>query len=190
MTFLVFDTETTGLPKRYNLNVARNLSNWDFCRLVQIAWMIFDDDNQLLISECKLVIPDGFTISQESMRIHGISTEQATEHGEPSKDVINEFMNGVNNVDIIVAHNMSFDADVITSELLRCDMDTSEWLSKKKYCTMKTNTGAGCKYPKLCDLYKRLIGPIDDKKLHTADVDCEMCAEIYIACNTVVKNDA
>ena len=38
--FLIFDTETTGLPKQWNAPIT-NTENWPRC--VQIAWQLHDD---------------------------------------------------------------------------------------------------------------------------------------------------
>jgi len=38
--YLFFDTETTGLPRNWNAPV-HNTQNWP--RMVQIAWIIYDD---------------------------------------------------------------------------------------------------------------------------------------------------
>ena len=39
--YLFFDTETTGLPKRWKCTVNETLENWP--RLVQLAWIMYDD---------------------------------------------------------------------------------------------------------------------------------------------------
>ena len=43
--YLFFDTETTGLPKRWNAPVT-DLENWP--RLVQLAWIMYDDRGNML----------------------------------------------------------------------------------------------------------------------------------------------
>ncbi|TNB23458.1 hypothetical protein EME97_28790, partial [Klebsiella pneumoniae] len=43
--YLVFDTETTGLPKNFNAPLSDS-DNWP--RMVQIAWQLHDDDGTLL----------------------------------------------------------------------------------------------------------------------------------------------
>ncbi len=43
--YLLFDTETTGLPKKWNAQ-ASDVDNWP--RLVQIAWLYQDYDNYIL----------------------------------------------------------------------------------------------------------------------------------------------
>lgn len=69
--YLFFDTETTGLPKRWNAPVT-DLENWP--RLVQLAWIMYDDRGNMLESRDVIVKPEGFTIPPEASRVHGITT--------------------------------------------------------------------------------------------------------------------
>ena len=43
--FLFFDTETTGLPQRWNAPVTE-VDNWP--RLVQLAWIMCDDKGNII----------------------------------------------------------------------------------------------------------------------------------------------
>ena len=52
--YLFFDTETTGLPKRWNAPVT-DLENWP--RLVQLAWIMYDDRGNMLESRDVIVKP-------------------------------------------------------------------------------------------------------------------------------------
>jgi len=49
--FLVFDTETTGLPKRWNAPISDH-ENWPRC--VQIAWQLHDDFGT--VSNTKIIL--------------------------------------------------------------------------------------------------------------------------------------
>ena len=64
--YLFFDTETTGLPKRWNAPVT-DLENWP--RLVQLAWIMYDDRGNMLESRDVIVKPEGFTIPPEASRV-------------------------------------------------------------------------------------------------------------------------
>ena len=57
--FLIFDTETTGLPKRDNAPVSE-VDNWP--RVVQIAWQLHDENGDLTEHNNLLIQPDGFEI--------------------------------------------------------------------------------------------------------------------------------
>ena len=43
--FLIFDTETTGLPKNFNAPIS-DFGNWPRC--VQIAWQLHNYDGSLI----------------------------------------------------------------------------------------------------------------------------------------------
>ncbi len=180
MSFVVIDTETSGLPTSF-CSAANNLSCWDSCRLIQLAWMIYSDDNQLISKDCKIVKPSGFTIPDSATAIHKISTEMALECGEPIADVLSSFLESIKDVNLVVAHNIKFDFNVILSEMIRLGLDTDVWTDIERHCTMLINTKPYQRWPKLNVLYKKLIGPIDESiNLHSADGDCLLCAEIYI----------
>lgn len=185
-TFLVFDTETTGLPKSFRSVNKNTLHHWDSCRLVQIAWMIYTD-NQLVKKECFLVKPNGFIISDESIEIHGITNQIATEQGQNVEQVLNAFFTDISqySVHTIVAHNLSFDKNVIASEVYRCNEKLNDswkiWGKQQFFCTMLAGTKNNQKWPKLSELYKEIIGDIPDNgTLHSADFDTKLCAEIYM----------
>ena len=44
-TILFFDTETTGLPKKYDAP-ASNVDNWP--RLIQLSWIICDENKNII----------------------------------------------------------------------------------------------------------------------------------------------
>ena len=57
--FLIFDTETTGLPKDWNAPIT-DLDNWP--RVVQLAWQIHDSEGKLIEVQDHIIYPDGFDI--------------------------------------------------------------------------------------------------------------------------------
>ena len=61
--FLIFDTETTGLPKDWNAPIT-DLDNWP--RVVQLAWQIHDSEGKLIEVQDYIVYPDGFDIPKKS----------------------------------------------------------------------------------------------------------------------------
>ena len=72
--FLIFDTETTGLPLRNNVPISE-VDNWP--RVVQIAWQLHDENGNMAEHHNLLIQPDGFEIPYSAEKIHGISTEKA-----------------------------------------------------------------------------------------------------------------
>jgi hypothetical protein len=65
--FLIFDTETTGLPRNWNAPLT-DADNWPRC--IQIAWQLHSKDGSCLAHEDYLVVPDGFVIPYDAEKIH------------------------------------------------------------------------------------------------------------------------
>ena len=89
--YLIFDTETTGLPKSYSAPLT-DFNNWP--RMVQLAWQLHDQEGQLLDVKNFIVKPDGYTIPYNAEKIHGISTKRAKDEGVELSFVLDEFNKG------------------------------------------------------------------------------------------------
>ena len=86
---LVFDTETTGLPKKYNAPLTE-FENWP--RLVQLAYQSYNNTGELIEIKNYIVKPEGFIIPYSAEKVHGISTEKAIKEGVDLETVLNEFI--------------------------------------------------------------------------------------------------
>ena len=115
--FLVFDTETTGLPKIENAPLT-DFDNWP--RMVQLAWQIHDEKGRFVENHNYLVQPDGFVIPIDAKMVHGISTEHAMKYGKPLNEVLDLFMISAAKAKYLVGHNINFDLNVLGCEFLRC----------------------------------------------------------------------
>ena len=78
--YLIFDTETTGLPQNRQAPLT-DFDNWP--RVVQLAWQLHDVDGSIVSAENVIVKPEGFTIPFNAEKVHGISTERALRDGLP-----------------------------------------------------------------------------------------------------------
>ena len=52
--YMVFDTETTGLPANFNAPIS-DTDNWP--RIVQLAWQIHDDMGELILHKDYIIYP-------------------------------------------------------------------------------------------------------------------------------------
>lgn len=162
MKIVFFDTETTGLPRDYNAP-SSNLDNWP--RLVQLAWIVSDYQGNVLSNENHIIIPNGFEIPSRSAAIHGITTSIAKLKGENLIDVIDKFLNVLQNATAIAGHNISFDQHIVEAEILRCGRPNI-LKSIPAYCTMKLsanycnilNSNKEVKWPTLQELFFKLYG--------------------------------
>ena len=160
--FLIFDTETTGLPHRWDAPL-NDFDNWP--RLIQLAWQIHDDKGQLVEVKSYLVKPDGFTIPRGSEKVHGISTERATKEGHPIELVLNEFNKTLEQADTIAGHNIEFDNSIVGSEMLRYKIITSLFdkntidtkIVSTNYCGLPGGRSGNYKWPTLEELYQKLF---------------------------------
>lgn len=158
--YLFFDTETTGIPRNYKAPVT-DLNNWP--RLVQIAWILHDKNGSTLAKECFIIKPNGFTISSEASRIHGITTDHAQRNGVDILPVLKRFSTHVESSQYLIAHNISFDQNIVGAELLRSRM-LNTIPNKRLLCTMSNSTNYcaingpyGYKWPKLTELHQKLF---------------------------------
>ena len=118
--FLIFDTETTGLPKRWNAPLTDS-DNWPRC--IQIDWQLHDKNGALLEHEDYLVQPEGFNIPYDAEKIHGISTELAQKNGILLEEVIEKFEKALSKTIFIVGQNLGFDNNIMGAEFHRLGIE-------------------------------------------------------------------
>ena len=110
---LFLDTETTGLPSRWNAPY----NEWP--RMVSLAYMLCEEDGKI-IDQMELIIkPDGYTIPKEASDIHGITQVIAEQQGNDLQMALIKLLTLVEIADLIVFHNQSFDVGIITGEQMR-----------------------------------------------------------------------
>ena len=114
--FLVFDTETTGLPKKWNAPVT-DVDNWPRC--VQLAWQLHDAKGDMVSNHNYVINPENFDIPFEAEKIHGISTDLGRKIGKKIEDVLKIFIGDYEKSGFLVGHNLKFDINIIGSELHR-----------------------------------------------------------------------
>ena len=114
--YLIFDTETTGLPKRWNAPIS-DTDNWPRC--VQIAWQLHDDMGNCLDHQDYLVQPEGFNIPYDAEKIHGISTELGQARGIPLSEILEKFNEVLSRTKFVVGQNVGFDRNIMGAEFFR-----------------------------------------------------------------------
>lgn len=191
MKLLIFDTETTGLPKSREPAI-KGPNNWP--HLVSIAWTLVDSSNyEPIVSESFIVKPQ-WTIPADSTAIHGITQEKANADGIPLSTVIAKFLEIPH--DVMIAHNMDFDYNVLVNAIM-WDLKLGTLPDfKRRFCSMEAMrnimqipfaNGRGFKSPKLTELYAYVVNkPIQIKQLHDARYDTLLLAEI-IKTSTVIQ---
>jgi DNA polymerase III epsilon subunit-like protein len=207
MRVLVFDTETTGLPKSKIMNVD-TLNLWP--HIVQFSYVIYDTILNDIVETCDSIVKleDGIIIPEDSTKIHGITNEVSDKNGIDIDLILEGFFYHLRNVDLLVGHNVSFDINIIKVELLRIIYENHLNISddeiktikynlhfltnyKNIYCTLQ-NSIELCniksinkfgkeyiKFPKLLELHQKLFESIPNN-LHNSFNDILVTLRCYI----------
>ncbi len=183
--YLIFDTETTGLPKNWKAPIS-DTDNWPRC--VQIAWQLHDEMGDLLESKSYIVKPQNFDIPYESEKIHGISTQLAEKEGLDLDYVLNEFNNSISKSKFVIGHNVNFDLNVIGCEFYRSNiisnvesidvLDTCTELTAD-LCKLPGGRGGKFKLPTLTELHEFLFHA-SFNEAHNASADVEATARCFL----------
>lgn len=177
---LFFDTETTGLP------VWNRPSGTDMQpHIVQLAAILVDLDTRKVLQSIDVIVkPDGWTIPEETVEVHGITNELANEVGIPESAVLGMFINLWNQCNLRIAHNTTFDNRIIRIALKRYmpNLISDEvWKDKDSYyCTLINfrKIKGGKKGHTLIEAFEYFTG-LELENAHNAMADAIACKEVY-----------
>ena len=205
MKIIILDTETTGLPK-CRQSLVTDTEEWP--HIVQFSYIIYDlsTNNLEVVSDDIIKLAADIDIPEESINIHHITKEISNERGVSIKEVIDQFIKNITGCQLLVAHNLEFDMNILIVELIRMnrsaelleddlaiDLNNSAYekiTNIKKYCTMKetekkcnikavSKTGKEyTKYPTLGELHYYLFRSYP-KNLHNSLNDILICLRCY-----------
>lgn len=168
MKTLVFDTETTALIS--NSLVAEKAQP----RIIEFYGALYDAEAQL-IREVDFLCDPGIPISPEITKITGIRPEDVAgqqkfaHHAADVRELIEE-------ADVAVAHNMSYDHAVVNFEMARLQ-SAVQWPADL-VCTVEQTEHLRGHRLRLTDLHQELFGePFTGA--HRARVDVQALARCY-----------
>jgi DNA polymerase-3 subunit alpha len=182
--FLIYDTETTGLPKDYNAPLTDS-DNWP--RMVQISWQLHDELGNLSEVKNYIIKPEGYEIPYAVVKVHGITTERALAQGVELSKVLNEFNQALRKSKFVVGHNIEFDNNIIGAEFHRKNIHTPLFERKTldtknestDFCALPGGKGGKFKWPKLEELHEILFKEKFDMA-HNAAADVEATARCFL----------
>jgi DNA polymerase III subunit alpha len=182
--YLIFDTETTGIPHNKTAPIT-DLGNWP--RVVQLAWQLHDQKGQLISQQNFIIKPEGFDIPYKAEQVHGISTKRALAEGHDLKGVLDIFLTDLQSTKLLVGHNIEFDISILGAEFIRQGIDTKAILDLEKvdtglasteWCKLAGGIGGRLKMPRLVELHEKLFGK-DFGDAHDASYDVAATARCY-----------
>jgi DNA polymerase III epsilon subunit-like protein len=190
MLVLVFDTETTGLPKERDASIY-DTEKWP--HIVQISWILYNTETRTHEDIVDLLVQSPVAPSAQSEKIHGISHKQCLRKGVKIDIALHRFDKVLSWADVIVGHNVSFDKRMVIVEGIRIGHKlcfNTEGGNIQEHCTMRNNvkfckierTGKNnnkyLKFPQLIELYNCLFND-SPRMTHNAMVDVLMCLRCY-----------
>ncbi|MFT5859490.1 MAG: DNA polymerase-3 subunit alpha [Flavobacteriaceae bacterium] len=183
--YIIFDTETTGLPRNWNAPIT-DTDNWP--RVIQIAWQLHNDMGDLIEHKDFLIRPEGFNIPFDAEKIHGISTELALEQGVPLEGVLIEFNEALAKAKFVVGQNVKFDLNVwgceyhrvgIENKMAKAPVLDTCTEATAKLCELPGGRGGRFKLPTLTELHRHLFGE-GFGEAHNATADVEATTRCFL----------
>jgi DNA polymerase-3 subunit epsilon len=178
--YLLFvDTETTGVPKDWSKPYSTE-GNWPY--IVQIAWVIYTKDGEMVKSENHYINVEKKAISAASRRVHGITHEFLQQNGKKRETVMRILFNDLKQYQpMVIGHFMQLDYHMLGLGFYRAGFE-NPLKELPTFCTMKV-TGKFVRYPqhkylRLGELYQRLFNASLEKE-HDALVDAKATAECF-----------
>ncbi len=188
MTYLFFDTETTGLPD------FKMPPTWD-CQphICQIGAILTDGTGRVKAEMNFIIKPDGWEIPQAASDIHGIMHADAIKYGISIKGALSLFDRMLRNCETVVAHNIKFDLFLL--EIESAHSGVALQLPQQFACTMQDSTDilqlpatakmlaynmGKYKNPNLQEAHEHFMGRKFDGA-HDAMADVRACKDIFFA---------
>lgn len=178
MKSLVFDTETTGLPK-----FTKKHDDPGQPHVVQLGMQLTDDAKREVLMSINLLIYAGKDSEPKAFEVHKKTPDLLRKFGVHPELAVHLFIVLANMVDRLVAHNIDFDEWMLKCECARLDLNYPTNITT--FCTMKNSqrvgTHAGGKWPKLIEVYREMVNPKGFINAHDALADVNACREVFWA---------
>ncbi|NBC24154.1 MAG: 3'-5' exonuclease [Bacteroidetes bacterium] len=160
--YLVFDCSAAGKPKNWKAYPSDTFS-WP--RLIHLAWILFDKDYKKIESGNEIISPDNYELTPEIEKFSKVTQERAEKEGKPLEEVLENFSKIVDKAEVVFAHNLRFNENVVLAEFHRLNMPQRLEVSES-YCIMMESTyfckipgkGGKLKWPTLTELHQRVFG--------------------------------
>ena len=183
--YLVFDTETTGIPLWNDPSDDPRQPH-----IVDIACTLFDGVGVELDRYDAIVNPGpGVEFPPEVVALHGIDAERAAAEGVDPREALDRFLVLVSRANVMVGHNVSFDIRMV--RILAARLTGEKWENPLPiYCTMRKTTGickilkakprfgTDWKWPTLAEAHQHFFGE-PHSGAHRARTDCDASARIF-----------
>ena len=175
--YIVFDTETTGVPKN-------NWSDWSECHLIQSAWLVVDIHFNIISTKSFIVKNDNrFNSSEGALKVHHITDEFREKNGITFYEAISHFLNDCKKSNGIICHGALFDIGLLVKESIIYNVDISELSNITVFDTKLSDKYVGMSL-NLSDTIKKIspnfVVNVDGIKEHDALYDSYLCLRLFM----------
>lgn len=181
--YLIFDTETSGLP-----NYKLPLNDPNQARIIQLAAILLDESFEEVACLSTLIKPDGWTIHPGAQAAHGIDITTCEKYGVHISIALHMFDCMYMKSTRVIAHNIKFDRRMIEVERALShpdfeiksnpEIDFCTMLSTTNLCRLPGRIPGQFKWPKLVELHKFLFGT-EFEGAHDALADVRATAKCF-----------
>lgn len=178
--FLILDSETSGL---FDFKLPADADGQP--RLAELSVITCDDEDPgVYIATHFYVKPDGWTLSPEMEAINGLTQALLDAEGVPVAEVLQFYVDRIDEGYVIAAYNAQYDTKVMRGELRRAGIP-DRFETTPNICLMRASGTLGVQkadgkkgWPKLSDTYRHitgteLVGP------HRAATDTEAARVVF-----------
>lgn len=162
MIALIFDTETTGLPKHPDAKDEVQP------RIIEWGGVLANEEGEIL-AELNVLMNPGQKLEEIITKITGLTDEDLAD--QPSfAERAAELRPFFHRADVLIAHNLPFDRTLMELELKRAGIRDWPW-PPRMLCTVQEHAEEWGRRPKLLELYQHYTGePLDQKHRALDDV--------------------
>lgn len=176
---LFIDIESSGLPQNWEVPYADE-ENWP--HTVQVAWLVYTKDGQLVKNENHYIRPEGFEVKPSSIAVHHLTPEFLQANGKSRREVLLLLQEELHRYQpMVIGHFMQFDYHVLSADFYREDLP-SPLVDSPLFCTMIASSDLTHlprkKYLRLGELYSHLFHKSLENQ-HNAVVDAQATAESF-----------
>lgn len=176
---LFIDTETSGIPQRWNRPYTDN-KNWPY--IIQVAWIIFTFDGKEVKRNNKYIYEADIDITRSSYEVHGITEAFLQQQGNKRKDVLRKLAHDIQKYSpLIIGHFVELDVQVLSADYHRARLP-NPFIGQSFFCTMldseKYVFNPSANYLRLPQLHEHLFdSPLTG--LHEAEQDASATAKCF-----------
>ena len=175
---IIFDTETTGLPKPMAVGLEFQP------KIIEFAAIKIDDETLEEVEIIEFLANPDQVLDKFIINFTGI-TNEAISKAQPFKFYYSQLFEFFKGEKTIIAHNLSFDLSLLNFELQRLEKSNDFPIPLNKICTVNQTYNLFQYRLSMAKLYEYLFGePI--KEAHRALIDCENLVKIV---KELIKRD-